>query len=82
MSPASRDALKGHAMPYATRSMPPAGARVTMKDVAAALGVSTATVSRALQDDGQRPTRLRRSPSRPMTFPKTPASPCWWSPTS
>src|SRR6202042_473314 len=28
-----------------------AGTRVTMKDVAAALGVSTATVSRALQDD-------------------------------
>ena len=52
MSPASRDALEGHAMPYVTPSTPPpAGARVTMKDVAAALGVSTATVSRALQDD-------------------------------
>ncbi len=39
-------------MPDATRAIPPqAGARVTMKDVAAALGVSTATVSRALQDD-------------------------------
>jgi DNA-binding LacI/PurR family transcriptional regulator len=52
MSPASRDALKGHAMPSVTPPMPsPAGVRVTMKDVAAALGVSTATVSRALQDD-------------------------------
>ena len=39
-------------MPYVTRATPPpAGTRVTMKDVAAALGVSTATVSRALQDD-------------------------------
>lgn len=39
-------------MPDATRAIPAqAGARVTMKDVAAALGVSTATVSRALQDD-------------------------------
>jgi DNA-binding LacI/PurR family transcriptional regulator len=39
-------------MPDLGRSVPPqAGARVTMKDVAAALGVSTATVSRALQDD-------------------------------
>src|SRR6204780_3992894 len=39
-------------MPYVTRATPPpAGTRGTMKDVAAALGVSTATVSRALQDD-------------------------------
>src|SRR6202046_5604989 len=39
-------------MPYVTRATPPpAGPRVTMKDVAAALVVSPAAVSRALQDD-------------------------------
>src|ERR1035438_2659455 len=34
-----------------SRDRAPVAGRVTMKDVAAALGVSTATVSRALKDD-------------------------------